>query len=493
MKKRRASGVLLHISSLPSPHGVGTFGKEAYRFVDFLKSSGQSYWQVLPLGPTGYGDSPYQVISSFAGNPYFIDLDMLVEEGFLEKQELSGIDFGDDPEKVDYYKLFLERIPLLKKAYARGKALHMNKVSRFRFENEVWIEDYALYMALKYKYDQKPYHEWKPDIVKRNPMVLKDLEVELRDEIDFWIFLQYLFYSQWFKLKEYANSRGVKILGDIPIYVGRDSVDVWANPGVFCLDENYIPNLVSGVPPDDFSPDGQLWGNPIYDWEYLKYNGYIWWIDRLSHDTSLFDTLRLDHFRGFESFWAVPYGNETASEGTWVDGPGLDFFRCIEKSLGHLDIVAEDLGFLTPEVYRLKEEVGYTGMKILQFAFDGNSENPYLPHNFEKNSVVYTGTHDNNTVMGWIESMDGISLERVKTYLNIRMDEDIHWEIIRAAHSSVSQLSIVQCQDLLGIGSVGRMNTPSTDSGNWNWRLKENDMDREISIKLSKLTRLYGR
>jgi 4-alpha-glucanotransferase len=493
MKKRRASGVLLHISSLPSPYGVGTLGREAYRFVDFLKSSGQSYWQVLPLGPTGYGDSPYQVVSSFAGNPYFIDLDMLVEEGILEDRDILKVDFGDNPEVVDYYKLFLERVPLLKKAYHNRRVEHMESVSRFRLEHELWIEDYSLYMALKYRFNQAPYYSWSEEIVRRDPMAIKKLEGELREEIDFWIFVQYLFYSQWFKLKDYANKKGISILGDVPIYVGRDSVDVWANSKVFCLNESYFPKLISGVPPDDFSADGQLWGNPVYDWEYLSNNGYMWWADRLSHDMKLFDSLRIDHFRGFESFWAIPSDSLTASAGAWVEGPGDFFFEAMERKLGQLDLIAEDLGFLTPEVYRLKEKTGFMGMKILQFAFDGNVYNPYLPHNFERNSVVYIGTHDNDTAVGWMNNLDSYSRERLEEYLNISIGNDFHWDMIRAAHSSTSRLSILQLQDILGLGSEARMNRPSTEEGNWVWRARADYWENDIDLKLGNLTKIYGR
>lgn len=493
MKKRRAAGILLHISSLPSPYGIGTFGEESYRFVDFLKSSGQTYWQVLPLGPTGYGDSPYQVISSFAGNPYFIDLDYLAEDGLLDHEDLMQAEDSESEGIVDYSELFKERFSLLRKAYERIDLIDGAEFEEFKLENATWLEDYSLYMALKYKYDQKPYYEWPREVVKREVETLGELRQELSVELEYWSFLQYLFFSQWRNLKDYANKQGIKIIGDLPIYVGRDSADVWANPEVFCLDEDYSPRLLSGVPPDYFSPLGQLWGNPVYDWEYLEETDYSWWKSRISQSKHMFDGLRLDHFRGFESYWVVNSGNETAVEGSWVKGPGMQFFESLKEELQGLEIIAEDLGFLTHEVYKLKYDTGYMGMAILQFAFDGNKDNPYLPYNFESNSVVYPGTHDNDTVRGWLSKLDEQSLSKVKDYLNEQDDEKLVWEIIRAAYSSVSSLCIVQFQDILEQGSECRMNTPSSKSGNWSWRLKREDIKDEISEKLLELCRIYGR
>jgi 4-alpha-glucanotransferase len=493
MLNERKSGILLHISSLPSPYGIGTFGKAAYDFVDFLEASGQSYWQVLPFGPTSYGDSPYQVLSVFAGNPYFIDIDFLIEDGILAREYVSNLDFGNDPVKVDYGKLFVERIPLLKKAYEKGKDKYKEGITKFWLKNEYWVEDYALYMILKYKFDHRPYWEWESQYIRRDPLALKNIEMEHQDEFQFWIFVQYLFDKQWTDLKNYANEKGIEIIGDIPIYVGRDSEDVWAHPAVFCLDDDFNPTLLSGVPPDDFSDDGQLWGNPIYDWEYLRSTEYSWWISRFSRDLKLFDNIRLDHFRGFEAYWCVLPESDTAREGTWVKGPGKEFFDCLEENVGDLHLIAENLGFLSPEALKLRDDTGYMGMKILQFAFDGNPENPYLPYNYDSNSAAYPGTHDNDTVMGWVNKLDDDKIEYLKDFLNVESKDEINWGVIRTIFSSVAYIAIIPFQDLLGLDNESRMNIPSTAMGNWTWRMKKEFMREDLALRLKKLTRLYGR
>lgn len=489
----RASGLLLHISSLPGSYGIGSFGREAYEFIDFLKRSGQRYWQVLPLGPTGYGDSPYQVISAFAGNPYFIDLEELADERLLTEEDLYRARVGSCSQEVDYEGLFNERIKTLRKAFGRLGSLHRDEIEEFKSDNEYWIDDYALYMAIKEGADHSPYYDWSTDIVSRDPATLKHLrEVHLQD-MAFWTFVQYVFHRQWKKLKNYAGACGVKIIGDLPIYVGRDSVDLWANPHCFCLDENHSPKLLSGVPPDDFSSQGQFWGTPLFDWERLREDGYLWWVERLKHNLSLFDTVRIDHFRGFESYWAIPATSQSAASGTWVEGPGIDFFNSMRAQLEDLSIIAEDLGFLTDGVRELRKGTGYPGMKILQFAFNGGQDNEYLPHNYEKNSVVYTGTHDNDTITGWRAGLSIEEASSIQRYANACDDGDFNWEMIRLAMASTSNLAIFPVQDILGLDSRARMNTPSLDRDNWKWRMKRTMLCGDISKRLLEMTILYGR
>ncbi|GAA0743612.1 4-alpha-glucanotransferase [Clostridium oceanicum] len=493
MIKKRSSGILMHITSLSSPYGIGTFGKEAYKFVDFLIKSNQSYWQILPIGPTSIGDSPYQSFSTFAGNPYFIDFDILKEEGLLKEEDYKNVDFGDNPLKVDYEKIFNHKMPILRKAFNNSKDKYKEEIKKFKEKNKNWLEDYALYMAIKGEFNLKSWQEWDEDIKLRKKEALDYYKNKLKEEIEYFIFIQYMFFKQWSKLKNYANRNGIKIIGDIPIYVAEDSVDAWANTNVFLLDKNKIPKVVSGCPPDDFAKTGQLWGNPIYDWDYLEKTNYKWWIERIKGNISLYDVTRIDHFRGFESFWEIPYGEKTAIKGKWVKGPGMKLFNQINKELGQVNIIAEDLGYLTKEVIDFKNETGYPGMKVLEFAFDSREESDYLPHNYNKNCIVYTGTHDNDTVVGWKSSAPKEDVEFAKKYLNIKDEKDFNWGFIRGALSSVANLSIIQIQDYLGLDSKGRMNIPSTLGGNWQWRIDEKVLDDKLAKKIGSMTRLYGR
>lgn len=489
----RASGILLPIFSLPSPYGIGTLGKEAHRFVDFLSAAGQKYWQILPLGPTSYGDSPYQSFSTFAGNPYFIDLELLVRDGLLTREECAACDFGSDPGRVDYKALFDGRFGLLRKAYGRGFLRERERITRFEQENAHWLPDYALFMALKYRFAQAPVQEWEADIRSREPAALEYWRRELKGEVEFWTYLQYLFFRQWRALKGYANRRGIKIIGDIPIYVALDSADVWANPQLFSLHRDLTPVEVAGCPPDAFSKTGQLWGNPLYDWEALQKQGYGWWIERVRAVCSVHDVVRIDHFRGFESYYAIPATDETAEHGIWRKGPGIALFEAIRQSLGEQAIIAEDLGLLTEAVHELLRQSGYPGMKVLQFAFDPKGDSDYLPHNFEKNCVVYTGTHDNDTVRGWFETSPAEQVRFCKRYLHLNHREGYTRGFIRAGIASSANLCVTQMQDWLGTGSEGRINIPSTLGGNWCWRLQKGELSAALAREIRAMTRLYGR
>lgn len=489
----RGGGILLHITSLPSPYGLGAFGKEAYEFVDFLERAGQKYWQILPLGMTSFGDSPYQSFSAYAGNPYFIDLNILVEGGFLSEDELIGTEFGNDEGKVDYEKIFLNRMPILRSAYRNAIREIKEEVLEFKENNIEWIDDYSLYMAVKTDHDLKSWQEWDEDIRLRKPEAIKYYRANFEDEINFWVYLQYEFYKQWYNLKKYANDKGIKIIGDIPIYVAEDSADVWANSKLFLLDNNCKPLKVAGCPPDAFSETGQLWGNPIYDWDAMEESGFDWWIKRIEANYRLYDIIRIDHFRGFESYWQVPYGEKTAINGEWIKGPGMNLFNAIKNELGNISVIAEDLGFLTKEVLSFREESGFPGMKVLQFAFDTREESDYLPHNYDKNCVVYTGTHDNDTVDGWFENANIDDVKHAIKYFNLKEEEGYNWGFIRGAWSSVANIAIAQMQDFLGLGSEARMNIPSTLGGNWLWRLKKDELDCELAKRIYQITKLYGR
>ena len=492
---KRSSGIIMHISSLPGKYGIGTFGKEAYRFVDFLKKSGQSYWQMLPLGQTGYGDSPYQSFSAFAGNPYFIDFEILEEEQLLEKKDYENLDFGESQLSIDYGKLFNQKIKVLRIAYENSKKRnYLNELEHFKTKSFLWIEDYAFYMALKEKFKLKSWKYWDNDIKLREKQAMEEYKKELRDEINFWIFIQYLFFKQWDALKNYIHDLDITILGDVPIYVAEDSADTWANPEIFLLDENNNPIKVAGCPPDAFSSTGQLWGNPIYRWDYLESTGYKWWINRINESLKLYDVIRIDHFRGFESFWQVPYGEETAINGEWIKGPGIKLFNAIEDTLGKVNIISEDLGFLTSEFMEFKESCGFPGMKVLQFAFDSREDNDYLPHNYDKNCAVYTGTHDNDTFRGWFEETGGTEdIKYAVEYLKLNKEEGYNWGFIRGAWSSVGNLAIVPMQDFLNLGNEARMNLPSTLGSNWKWRMEEGSLTDELAEKIYNLTKLYGR
>ena len=489
----RSSGVLMHISSLPSPYGIGTMGREARKFVDFLVKAGQKFWQVLPICPTSYGDSPYQSFSSFAGNPYFIDLDILCEEGLLTTKECEAFAWGDSMTQIDYGILYENRYSLLHKAFGRFREKIPKDYVSFCREHEDWLSDYALFMALKDAHDGVSFCEWEPELRRREKEALAQAKKKLSKEVDFWKMLQYLFYQQWKALKTYANEKGIRIIGDVPIYVAMDSADVWAEPGQFYLDKKLEPIDVAGCPPDAFSEDGQLWGNPLFRWDVMKKDGYRWWIRRLEKTAKLFDVIRIDHFRGFDSYYAIPFGEKTARKGEWRKGPGLDLFRTVESKLGSLDIIAEDLGFLTKSVRKMLADSGYPGMKLLQFAFDAREDGDYLPHNYGRNSVVYAGTHDNDTILGWLQEAPYDCVAFAKEYLKLDQAEGYHWGIMRGAWSSVSDTAIVTMQDLLGIGSEGRMNTPSTLGCNWMWRMRPDALDDALAEKIRRQVELYGR
>ncbi|MBQ9133906.1 MAG: 4-alpha-glucanotransferase [Clostridia bacterium] len=489
----RSSGVLLHISSLPSPYGIGTMGKEAYRFVDFLKRSGQRYWQILPICPTGYGDSPYQSFSSFAGNPYFIDLDILRREKLLTKEEIAEAELTGDPSHVDFQMQYDRRYPLLRKAYARFAENFTAEFLDFCRAEKDWLDDYALFMALKNENHGASFDTWEDGLKFRRKAAIEKAERKLGREIGFYKFLQYAFSKQWTALKTYANDNGIKIIGDLPIYVARDSADVWTNPRCFLLDENLAPKLVAGCPPDAFSADGQLWGNPIYDWKYQRAHGYDFWCRRIARQAKFYDILRIDHFRGFESFYTIPAGQDTARGGAWMQGPGMSLFNAIRKKVGNLSIIAEDLGFITPEVAKLLADSGYPGMKVLQFAFDSREESNYLPHTYNnRNSVVYVGTHDNDTAEGWMRTAAPDDIAYAKRYLNLDKKEGYAWGMIRGAAGSISDTAIYTMQDLLSLGSEARMNTPSTSVGNWSWRMTKMP-SKAIEKRLYQLTADFGR
>ncbi|MBQ5952358.1 MAG: 4-alpha-glucanotransferase [Lachnospiraceae bacterium] len=496
MKKEvRESGVLLPVSSLPSPYGIGTMGESAYRFVDFLKAAGQSWWQILPLTPTGYGDSPYASFSTFAGNPYLIDLDRLAEAGLLEKAELAGIDWGHDPERVDYGKMFENRFRVLREAFERGRERLAGELAAFRAENASWLEDYALFMAVKNHFDLRPWPEWPDEGIRlHRPEAVKVWREKLAEEVDYYAFMQYLFFSQWKDLRAYAHEQGIRFIGDIPIYVALDSSDVWSSPSFFQLDEKNIPVEVAGVPPDDFTDDGQLWGNPLYDWDAMKADGFGWWIRRVEGAGRLYDMIRIDHFRGFESYWAVPNGQTTAKIGRWRPGPGMDLVGVLTSWFPHLKFIAEDLGYTTPEVEKLLADSGLPGMKVLEFGFDPDGDADYCPHNCTPNSVCYIGTHDNETVNGWVANGAGMDfLKFAADYMHITPEEGWCWGMIRTGMATQSRLFVVQMQDLLELGPDARVNTPGRADGNWQWRMKPGAATADLAERLHGVTELYRR
>ena len=491
----RGSGMLLPIASLPSRYGIGSFSKSAYDFIDSLKKSGQKFWQILPIGPTGYGDSPYQSFSTFAGNPYFIDPDQLIEEGLLTREECESYDFGNDNRYIDYEKIYLSRFQMLRKAYDRSNIGVDKDFTVFAEQNAYWLEDYAFYMAIKDSFNGLSWSEWAEEIKLRKADAMMTYRVTLKNDIEFYKYIQYLFTKQWNKLKNYANKNGIKIIGDLPIYVAFDSADTWAHPELFQLDEKQNPVAVAGCPPDAFSSTGQLWGNPLYRWEVHHATGYEWWLSRIAYCFSWYDVVRIDHFKGFDEYYSIPYGDDTAVNGHWEKGPGIELFKTIENKLGKVDIIAEDLGYITESVKDLLKKTGYPGMKVLEFAFDSREESDYLPHNYDKNCIVYTGTHDNDTILGWFHNINKEDRAMALAYLN-RSEKDekmLHWDFIRLAEQSVAKLCIVPVQDFLGLGSEARINIPSTLGNNWRWRMKDGELTEDILTRIKDIVKLYGR
>lgn len=495
----RSAGVIMHIASLPGKFGIGTFGKEAYEYVEFLFESGLKYWQILPLGQTGYGDSPYQSFSAFAGNPYFIDFDILNKEGFLKEEEYIDENYGDNEEYIDYGLLFEVKYLVLRRAYENFKSLDNDYLKKdfnnFIEDNKSWLDDYSLYMSVKGKFNLVSWQEWDEDIKKRKPEAITRYKEELSDEVGFWSFVQFIFFKQWNELKSYANEKGIKIIGDIPIYVAEDSADVWSTPEAYLISSDTLkPIAVAGCPPDAFSETGQLWGNPLYNWEYMNKTGYKWWIKRVRESLKLYDVVRIDHFRGFESYWEIPYDEDTAINGKWVKGPGIKLFDAIRKELGEINVIAEDLGYLTEEVINFLEETKFPGMKVLQFAFDAREESNYLPHTYTQNCIAYTGTHDNDTFRGWFELTGSKSdVEYCKDYLALTENEGYNWGFIRGAWGSVANVSIALMQDFLNLGNETRVNFPSTLGDNWKWRAKKGSYDIELANKIYRYTKMYGR
>lgn len=493
MLNKRANGVLMHISSLPGATGIGTMGRNAYEFADYLKKSGQKYWQILPICPTSYGDSPYQSFSTFAGNPYFIDFDFLAEQGYVQKSDYESVNWGGSEQYVDYGTLYIERhkvFAVIQKNFSRNIPADFEQ---FCAENSFWLEDYALFMAIKDAHGGIAFDFWEEDIRCRKPEAVESWKKKSAERMQYYKMLQYFFYKQWFALKSYVNGLGIEIIGDIPIYVAADSSDVWSNPAQFCLDENYKPVEVAGCPPDGFSADGQLWGNPVYNWDYMKQTGYAWWKKRLEKSLAIYDVLRIDHFRGFDSFYCIPYGSKDAKVGVWRKGPGMDLFHSLKEQFGEIPVIAEDLGFLTDSVKQLLKDSGFPGMKVLQFAFDSREESDYIPYKYTNNCIVYTGTHDNDTILGWTETASRTDVESAKEYLRVKENRDVVKEMMIAAMSSVANTSILTMQDLIGLGKEARMNIPSTVGNNWKWRATKNQFTEEISSFLLHYTKLYGR
>lgn len=492
----RYSGILVHPTSFPSPYGIGDMGEGAYGFIDFLEAAGQTLWQCLPLGPTSFGDSPYQSFSSFAGQPLIISPDLLIQDGLLAEEDVADMPKWDDTH-VDYGEAILFKTRLLRKAYEHFKQtpilLYVEEFQAFCKKEGSWLDNYALFMALKDAHDGRPWSQWEAPYRTLEPLSIEIARQELADDIDYYRFIQYIFYKQWAKLKDYAASKHITIIGDIPIFVALDSADVWADQQLFNLDENGFPTVVAGVPPDYFSATGQLWGNPLYLWKNHRKDGYRWWIRRIRHQLRLTDMLRIDHFRGFEAYWSIPYGEETAIHGKWVTGPGTDFFDAVIQALGkHLPIIAEDLGIITPAVEALRDHYGFPGMRVLQFGFDNTAENNYLPHNFIRNCICYTGTHDNDTTIGWYAQASEDSRDKVRRYMNTD-GSSVHWDFIRAALSSTAKYAIFPLQDVLGLGSKARMNIPGVAGNNWAWRFQSKDLKADTAAHLRSLSLLFGR
>lgn len=514
---KRSSGVLMHVTSLPGKNLIGDLGKVAYEFIDFLHSADQKLWQILPLGPTGYGDSPYQSFSTFAGNPYLIDLDQLVNDKLLKEEEVEKFARRNNPTYVDYGAVYEEKLPLLKRGYERAFKLKEDELisalgenipnkelrdrlkvdlEKFRHKNSYWLEDYTIFMALKEKFDGILWTKWPQEYKNKDEEAIKRVKIELEDEINYHCFLQYLFFKQWDGVKSYANSKGIKIIGDIPIFVALDSSDSWAHSEIFYFDEEKNPLKLAGCPPDSFSKDGQLWGNPLYNWRNVEKRDYSWWIHRVKYSFERHDIVRIDHFRGFESYWEIPNDAKSAAEGEWKKGPGIKLFKFIRKKLGKKEIIAEDLGFLTAEVKKLLAETGYPGMKVLIFAFESIKDSDYLLHKYPENSVAYTGTHDNETVVGWYNRLTKNEQEICDNYLKkieSVHSKEINWRFIEAVWGTRSVMAIAPMQDIIGLDNSARMNKPATSSGNWSWRGKEEELDEKYAKRLKELTIQNGR
>lgn len=483
----RGAGVLLHISSLPSNYGIGTMGVEAYRFIDFLKSAGQKYWQVLPVGPTSYGDSPYQSYSAFAGNPYFIDLDMLIEEGLLIKRDVTKYKWQDDCIHVNYELIYNGRFHVLRKAFANSKHRETESYKIFCETNVGWLANYSFFMALKTYFKYKSWSEWPKDIKMREPEAMQRYEELLKEEIDFWSFCQYKFYSQWDAMLAYAHDNGIRIIGDIPIYLAMDSADVWANPHLFQLDKKLAPKKVAGVPPDDFSADGQLWGNPLYDWKAMEADGFAWWKKRMRYASRLYDFIRIDHFIGIIRYFSIPAKDTTAVNGIYKKGPGKKLTDAINSVIDSSRIIAEDLGVVVDAVVKLRNQNDYPGMKIMQFGFNGDPNNDHFPENYTENTIVYGGTHDNETILGYFKNQNDWVKNYTMQYLGVEEVDQIPWAMLKKAYSGVGRTVIFQAQDLLGLDNDARMNFPSTMGMNWRWRLRKKQMGKGLAAKMQKL------
>lgn len=491
---QRGAGLLLPISSLPSPYGIGTLGDEAYKFVDFLVDAGQSYWQVLPVGPTSYGDSPYQSFSAFAGNPYFIDLDYLVEEGLITKKDIKQYSWVSNVEYVEYAMIYQSRFKVLRTAFENSDHIGTEEYNVFLEDNKYWLDDYSLYMAVKFHFDNVEWQQWDEDIKLRKPEALEKYREELKDDIEFWKFCQFKFFEQWNDLRTYANESGIKMIGDIPIYVAMDSADVWAHKELFELDEDVKPINVAGVPPDAFSEDGQLWGNPLYNWTKMEEEDFSWWKERMRSNAGLYDYIRIDHFIGVVNYYSIAADCKNAKKGEWRKGPGKKLTDAIDSAIGdNASIIAEDLGIVSQPVKDLLKETGYPGMKIIEFAFDGGPDNDHLPHNYNPNSLVYGGTHDNETVAGYFSSKTKKELKYAMEYLGVSNKEDIPDAVLRTAYASVAAMAIFQVQDILGLGNEARMNTPSTLGDNWKWRMTKGCLKKQHAKKLYKLAEFYAR
>ena len=488
----RSSGILMHITSLPGPYGVGTLGSPARSFVDFLEEAGQGYWQILPLSPTGYGNSPYQSCSTYAGNPYLIDLDCLVEEGLLEKADIEQFQWNQREDRVDFGLMYQNRMAVLRKSFERFSG--GEEFDKFCAGNAQWLSDFALFMALKEENNGQPWYCWEKGLKYREPDVIWQARRRLGSAVRFYSFLQFLFFRQWDGLQTYAHEKGIKIIGDVPIYVPYDSVEVWCSPELFQLDAELTPLAVAGCPPDGFTEDGQLWGNPLYRWDVHKAEGYGWWIRRMKAAAMLYDVIRIDHFRAFEAYWSVPYGDLTARNGKWVKGPQLHFLKALRTALPEVGMIAEDLGFLTQEVLDMRDASGLPGMKVLGFAFDSRQPSQYLPYQYPANSVCYTGTHDNMTMRQWFETASEDAVEYAAEYMSLTKREGFVWGVIRTAMSSVSDLCVVPVQDYLNMGAQARMNFPGTQTDdNWTWRLEEGHLTNALAEKIKRMTVLYGR